>query len=651
MSAFVGVISKKGKLLKYDILSRPMREMAYWQPDYSEIWHGNTVALGNHLLKTTLESENEMLPFFDMNSHCCIVADARIDYREELAKLLEVDWRSVKDKPDSYFILEAYLKWGEDCVTRLYGDFAFAIWESKSEKLFCARDHFGCRPFYYQDTEEFFYFSTDLLGLTQFPALELEIDEENIVNNMARILSEKHKSAYLRIHRLRPSYTLVLERNGNVSSKNYWNINNNSTLTDISEQDAINGLKSRFKDAIKQRCRTEFPIGVELSGGLDSSAIACTLSNISKSINRQIIALSQVLSGGENSQFYPYKDEAKYSALVVKEAGIKKHLLITGEEHPGILSAINKYLKIVRRPLGQGYAMLSDLLYHQASKSGIKVLLSGFGGDEGVTSQASGYLEELHHDRNWNVLKQHLLNKYGQNKTQHHLSLIKHFLFFNIPLLLSLSRIIRNRRNIEYKRYHRFPVNSILAKKYHLKSKYFQIVRSNPTLNVRIKQYSRLHQNHISDRLENSFYMAQSNRIEYRYPFWDVKLIEFYYSLPSKYKVYAGVGRYVFREAMKGIVPEQIRNRTDKSGTTIPNAHFRLWKDESAFRRIIEDSKAKNTYHYVDYKKLEIILDQLLKRKEGQITGIGPRAFFSAISILLLQKQQREGKTDIGIKC
>ena len=145
--------------------------------------------------------------------------------------------------------------------------------------------------------------------------------------------------------------------------------------------------------------------------------------------------------------------------------------------------------------------------------------------------------------------------------------------------------------------------------------------------------------------------MAQQHGIEYRYPFLDVKLVEFFYSLPSEYKFKNGMGRYLFRMAMEEILPEKIRMRNDKGGNTIPNVFARVLKDEEIFREIIEEGRLKNQYHYVDYDKLHEMLDSF-KNTGGSIRkDYGLRAFQSPLSVLILQKWQREGEIDIGIKC
>ncbi len=137
-----------------------------------------------------------------------------------------------------------------------------------------------------------------------------------------------------------------------------------------------------------------------------------------------------------------------------------------------------------------------------------------------------------------------------------------------------------------------------------MKQKFFRVNSFPNNPDVRTSQYFRIMHPNIGERIEETFLLARQHGIEYRYPFLDVKLIEFFFSLPSKYKHKNGYGRYLYRSALKGVIPEQIRLRMDKVGTTIPNVLPRVLKDEDLFIELIKDGQGENKYHYVDYDKL-----------------------------------------------
>jgi asparagine synthase (glutamine-hydrolysing) len=170
-------------------------------------------------------------------------------------------------------------------------------------------------------------------------------------------------------------------------------------------------------------------------------------------------------------------------------------------------------------------------------------------------------------------------------------------------------------------------------------------------MDVRERQAKELHRNGIVDRIENSYCIGKSYGIEYRYPLLDVKLIEYYYNLPTILKYKNGIGRYLLRKAIEDLVPDELCWRTQSISNTIPNHQYRIEKDMKIFRALILECREILGYHYFDYDKLFEMAELVEKRGRGKRICFGPRLFIYAIQILILQKWQREGKIDIGIKC
>lgn len=190
-----------------------------------------------------------------------------------------------------------------------------------------------------------------------------------------------------------------------------------------------------------------------------------------------------------------------------------------------------------------------------------------------------------------------------------------------------------------------------LRKKYKTKVTYYKARKPRLFKSVKERQYYILMHNHIPDRLEESYLSTQSYRIAYRFPFFDAKLIEYYYSLPTKFKNNHGYGRWIFRKAMEDLVPRDICWQRRKEGPVIPYGLYLIQQDEIKFRKLINESRSQNNYHYIDYEKLNRILNQIMNRnKRAKFFG-NLMIFRNSISVLILQKWQREGKIDIGIKC
>jgi len=160
MSAIAGIHFSDERPVNHGDLSRMLDTMRHRGPDRLGLWFDGPAGLGHCLLWTTPESLNEFLPTWNSSSQLAITADARIDNRDELLASLEIPRDISRETPDSKLILLAYERWSERCLERLLGDFVFAIWDRPKRTLFCARDHFGVKPFYYHHSNDGFFFAS-----------------------------------------------------------------------------------------------------------------------------------------------------------------------------------------------------------------------------------------------------------------------------------------------------------------------------------------------------------------------------------------------------------------------------------------------------------------------------------------------------------
>lgn len=580
--------------------------------------------------------------FVDINSGCCIVSDARIDYRQELVGKLGLDGDMAKNLSESKLILFAYLKWGEAFLSHLYGDFSFVIWDPGKDEILCARDHFGCRPLYYLDQEGFLAVASKISAFTSLPDFSFEIREQYILDAVCAIERAGSESAYKGISRLKPAHYLK-QSSGQLSTQyQYWNLKARENYGGLTLDEAADGLRKRIIDAVGQRCRASGPIGVELSGGLDSSGIASVLAG-PLGQQARLIAFTHSASSGVEKKM-TLKSEAEYcKALLEKYASIK-HFYITEEDSAGSYKALCDALYTLYKPVNLHYALNSDLLFEAAARSGTSSILSGLGGDEGITYSGYGYWNELIHQGQHSRLRDNIKNLVAPQNKSFRRRLLSLYVNYYIPWVLNPFK--KDWRRATYRS---FAPQKDLARKYRMRRRYYAAKSLPDRADVKTMQYFRLNYPIIPERMEETYLLAQLHGIEYSYPFLDVKLLEFFYSLPSAYKYRDGTGRHLFRQAMKDVLPEKIRMRKDKGGNTIPNVFARLLKDEETFRKIIEEGRQQNQFHYVDYDKLHRMLDSFKTTGERQEQEYGLKAFQSAMSVVILQAWQREGKVDIGI--
>lgn len=537
-----------------------------------------------------------------------IYADCRIDYRDDLARKLGLDKSELAGLSDEDLVLRSYEHWGSDCVTRLEGDFAFVICDPKKQEIFCARDHFGCRPFFYYEDEQSLVFASTIKDLIKTKGIQLSPDPEGILATYSSRLRAKDRSFCKEIKRLQPAHVLKMKPGESSVSEAFWELDRDPEVVFEEAEQAVSRFRELLGEAIKQRIRNSKEVGLELSGGLDSSALAAFAMDVKKG-DTGMHAFSHALSEKQASEYYPFRDESALSTKVAKHMGLDSHTLVTGEDLPGALDAARSSILGTGVPITQLFSPFSDILLDEAGARGVDVLLSGFGGDECVSHPAP--------------------------KSKFLLSRIK-------SLMPSGTK--------SHYPFEELAVSSGLRKDFYSFEKKHRKASRKGFSRVADMQKQRLMMKHLADRMETSCILARERGIEYAYPLLDVRLVRFVYSLPEAYKNSHGSGRYLMRRALQGKVPEELRVRNNKFGAALPNVFYRLVQDKEEIRALIKRSRAECQYHYVDYKVLEEQLDRLSDMDAVAELKIGPRIFFSTLSLLMLQQLKREGILDSGIQ-
>jgi len=644
MSTFFGIYDKNKNSIDDELLELVMEKLNHWNADKTSIWIKGHIGMGHHLLRYTNEKESEEQLLFHESTDCCISADLRIDYREELCDRLNIPKENRQTFSDTTLVLESYLKWGKDCVNKLYGDFAFAIWDGRTNTIFCARDHFGIRPFFYFNSPDYFIFSSELKGLLSCPIIQTEMNESWVADTLTSSYSDKHESPFRDIITLSPAHCMSISPDEDSTTK-YWDLNENPRSDIKSEEKAVRVIQDSFYSAVKTRIRNSSTLGIELSGGLDSSAIAATATEVCNSSQIKLVALTH--SAPTKVQNNSFKNKKGLIERVVSYLGIQEQALLTGESR-GALNALIESLELNNSSTIGSYAMMSDILYEEAKRRGINLILSGFGGDEGVTMEAKVYLKEL--AKSWqlnSLMKELQITSKGKNHGVYR-KVLSYIVQSHFPSLSSTSEAQSRRRS---DRYSTFGIDSEFEKRLGIRKRYLEMDQTWKETSVSARQVERYSQNAFTGRLEESYLAAHAKRIEICYPFLDVKLVEIFHSLPSFLKYRKGVGRYLFRLAMTNKIPDEVCWLDDKASVAVPNVPFRFLLNRIEFEEIINEGRMNNTFHYVDYDKMLWMINQMDLLEQGKDVGFIPNTLFSHMEILILQRWQREGKIDIGIRC
>ncbi|MCC6815123.1 MAG: asparagine synthase (glutamine-hydrolyzing) [Saprospiraceae bacterium] len=468
----------------------------------------------------------------------------------EIKKELQTYGFVFHSNSDSEVLLKSYIQWGYDCVHKFIGMFAFVIWDSDKKVLYGARDRFGVKPFNYYIDDEKFIWGSEEKQIIASRLIKFEFNTHSTQRFF--LLNQLHDSGETFVNRINkiPSAHYFTIHNNKINFKKYWEIDPNKSLQLNSDEEKVEQFKYLFNDAVKLRLRADVPIGIALSGGLDSSSIAITSRNILKNTVKTFSVYY------EQDKKY---DEREYIQSVLDTGGFQP-TYYTQDEQINIDSIRNWIFK-QDGPTSGASPYSAFLNYKNVRASGITVLLNGQGGDETLAGYPY-YFKYLLSDQMKNLELVKIYNNLKQWKLDQSLSYsIKQLSGAIFNILFSNKQLLKleNKKYCNSDFYSNKTISSI-SSVFKLKFNTDLDQALYDTLKIRMLP----HLLHWEDR--NS--MACS--IESRVPFLDHRLVEYLFMLPSDYKIKNGVTKIILRKAMNGILPNKILNRRDKKGFGTP---------------------------------------------------------------------------------
>ncbi|MEM9485181.1 MAG: asparagine synthase-related protein [Cyanobacteria bacterium P01_F01_bin.116] len=395
MSAICGRVHRDGQPVASATMERMMTALEVYGPDGGHLWLEGTASLGHQMLHITPESLNEHLPWQDPVTGLVITADARLDDREGLYAALAIPPQVGRDLSDAQLILRAYVKWGENCPQKLLGDFAFAIWDARHQKLFCARDIFGVRPFFYYSSPHLFVFASDLNALLESPEVPHQFNETLLAAYLQRediIFAKKSLTFYDKLYKLPPAHCLTLTPDEQ-EIRCYWSPQNVPKIRLKSAADYSDMVRDLLEQAVRCRLRSAFPIGAHLSGGLDSSSVAVMAARLLQSKGQTLHGFSW--SPPTTTPIESSRDERTLVRDICQREGIDCYYMsLTGQD---MLN--NRIRNFLSEPTEMLHA--EQKVQSNVAEKNIRVMLSGWGGDEAITFNGRGYFSELFLKGNW----------------------------------------------------------------------------------------------------------------------------------------------------------------------------------------------------------------------------------------------------------
>lgn len=617
MSGFFGILNRNSKLIDKKIVDTMQNAMSYWKPDEKNIYVDSSIAMGHTMLWNTPESKYEHLPLYKDTT--ILTMDARIDNRKELAKVLELPDLPINQIGDSEFILGAYKKWGEECPNHLLGDFAFAIWDEEKQKLFCARDHIGIKQLYYYVTNDLFVFGNDLKGLFWHPSITKKINDEAVANYFVNYqLNSRVMTFFEDIMKLPPAHKMTVT-NSNIDIKCYWNIEDRVKVKLPTLEAYVKKLRELLEQAVYARIRSDFPITSHLSGGVDSSSIAVIAARKLHKQDKRLLAFNWIHkpSNNDNSLNFEW-----YNSHTIAQNENIEHNYIS-------MNAEDLYQYMCERDITDGKTV--DLWYEYPLRKSVQMrdsrtILSGWGGDEFATYKGRAYYSDLIWQGKFSYALREL-RYLAKEKNINRIKSILGLLYYKIFILfVPRSLYCYMPRNTCEKIKKDFPllkkdfltlVNTTLKKVLFLSRQ--------PGKTIRKDMLTYWSSGHVLTRVESWETESIINRLTYVYPMLDKRIIEFMLEVPAEYLVKNGEGRYLFRLAMKDLLPDEILwmgkeqeiNRVTRLLSLLVSTYKILLK-----KKDIESFQSK----YIDtptfLKLLQNMDEEILSSEYGDINGL-----------------------------
>ena len=581
MCGISGIWRNSNSFFDLQSIERMKLKMSHRGPDGSGTWSSSDqkVILGHNRLSIIDLSENGAQP---MNRGVYTIS-----FNGEIYNYLEIKHElknknlSFSSDSDTEVLLAAYQTWGADMLQKLDGMFAFAIYDEAKNELFCARDRFGEKPFYYGFYNGDFYFASEIKALREI-GIDTSINENLLFNYLHFDLVEnphnQKQTFYKEIHKLKPSHCFIYKGGNQIKQLCYWDITI-SDSADISFSEASNRFKELLNTSVKRRLRSDVKIGSSLSGGLDSSSIVALVSKLSNE-NATFSARFKNFS----------KDEGQFIEIVQKK--FKTMHYNVNVQEMDLIKDLERLIYHQEEPFQAGSIYAQYCVYQQAKKLGVTVMLDGQGADEflcGYPKDFQFYVRELINNKPERLRINSLINTNHSTNTALN---FKDSLFLRSPktykFVASVAKKISNKRpkGIHPDFYAEFKNKDSPFKQFTDLKSALKHEMTNQGLEKLL-------------RFADKSSMAHS--VEVRLPFLYHELVEFVFSLPSSYFLQNGWSKAILRTSMSDILPLEITYREDKIGFEAPQDS---WMESNLLKEICRDAEQaliKNKFITSDY--------------------------------------------------
>lgn len=545
------------------------------------------LALGHRRLSIIDLSENGSQPMHYAERYV-ITYNGQIYNYIELKQNLLAKGYNFKSTSDTEVLLALYADKKEKCLDDLDGMFAFAIYDKVEQTLFCARDRFGEKPFYYHHHQgKQFVFASEMKAIFK-AGVQKKLNNTMLYNFLAwNYVSnplDREETFYDGIVKLPPTSYLIVDKNLTIKKFKYWDLDYKNQNSGISTPEAIETIKSLFNESVSLRLRSDVTVGSCLSGGLDSSAIVSTIKKLYPENKLKVFS----------AKFKNFeKDESQYIDQVVSHTHTEPYAVNPGFN--SFLQNLDKILYHQEEPFLSASITAQFEVMNCAQQNQVKVLLDGQGSDEifgGYDYLMRAYFQELY------IKDKTKFESEWDEFTQRGGITVERDIKFKLQTLLQ-----DNYKQLEkFKGFqspsNRNDFNSNFYSEYKSYS-YQHSIRSKPNLNYML--YESTTGDAMEQILRYADRNAMANSVEIRLPFLSHKLAEFVFTLPYNIKIQEGWSKYILRKSIENILPKEIVWRKEKVGFEAPQSE---WLENTQAKELITEAKQELVKHNILDKKV-----------------------------------------------
>jgi asparagine synthase (glutamine-hydrolysing) len=564
MCGLVGMVGLRGSPVDRSIVERMATAILHRGPDSNGSYFSGSVGLGFRRLAILDCSATGQQPMMSPDGQVILCFNGEIYNYVEIRKELEDRGHVFRSSGDTEVLLHAYLEWGRECLTKLNGMWAFLIYDVRERKLFGSRDRFGKKPLYYYRSPENIFFASEIKAILASGQYNGTINQEKVsallLGGGLHTVDEDTHTFYTGIDQLPAGYAFELYLDGRFNRWPFWSLPDTRTSKIENPTEAFYDV---FEDACTIRMRSDVPVGMFLSGGMDSTSILCCLSKVAK-----------VKSPASSLSVFSFQsreyDESVYIRDTLRQTGV--HIVQCELQFHRLWDSLKEMLWFQDEPVHSVGPVITYEFYRLASQHGIKVILTGGGADEYLAGYPNYFLnywcsllrdygvaatwKEIaaycmaREDRTWPLFKKSVRHLWQSE----------------------LRRVPTYRRLASWKRRHELGKDSWFKQELVERLRIDKDSYNDPCLDGALKRS--ISRAPLPEYLRVNDRNSMAHSVEARAPFLDYRLVSFVSQLAPNWKMRGPWNKYVLREAMRGRIPESVRSRVEKWGFPVPTRQW-----------------------------------------------------------------------------